>query len=405
MALLIDQTKLAACKTDGERLQLGLDALHEELKKDVLSRKNDDIAETKRMVDEAMSGFAKDIAARFPQLTIPGVQAAKDDKDKNGFSFARAAVAFKRGDWKIAPYEAEVYNSKEHQEFLQVKAASFGIDTAGGFMVPNELSQKFIERLLPQSISHLLGVGIEDVGNVGMLAINRETGSATAEWAGEMQTATASQITLGQMNLTPHAVSAKGDLSNLLQLLGSGAAESRFIRSASRQMALAWDRAILIGADSVKGPLGIANTTGVGTTTGASIDYDKLVDFEGVLDLANAYMGQLGWAMTPTKYTEIRKIKDTSGQPIVLRSVTDKRTREIFGHPMQTTTQMGTTGAGTIIFGAFDMATLYRWFGGIMIKRSDVSDTALDSDMTRVVLRAYCDVGIDQPAAFVVSSA
>jgi HK97 family phage major capsid protein len=402
MALLIDQTKLQACKNDGERLMLGFEALEAEFSKKIAERKPEDIAETKRMVDEAMASFVKSLEDRFPQFKLSGVKGG-DDSKRDQFSIARAALAFKHNNWSIAPYEKEVYDSKEHQDFLS-KAASFSIDPSGGFMIPNEISSKFIERLLASSIAGLLGVNIEDVGNVGMLAVNRETGSATAEWVGEMLTATRSQVTLGQMNLTPHAVSAKGDISNLLQLLGSGAAESRFIRSASKQMALAWDRAILIGANSALGPLGVVNTLGVGTSSGASLTYDKLVDFEDKLDQANANMGTLGWAMSASKYTEIRKLKDTASQPIVYRSVTDKRVRELFGYPLFTSTQMGTTGAGTLIYGAWDMATLYRWFGGIMIKRSDTSDNALDNDLTRVALRAYCDVGIDQPTAFCVSS-
>lgn len=402
MGLLIDEAKLKACKTDLDRLILGLEVLELEISKKADERRNEDIAETKRMVDEAMAGVAKRLGERYPQFSLPGVNVG-DDTKKDQFSMARAAVAIGRNDWSIAPYEHSVFTSKEHQSFM-AKAASFGVDATGGFMAPVEVSTRFIEKLLPQSIAAQLGVNIEQVGNAGMLVINRETGTASAQWVGEMLTATKQDVKLGQMNLTPKAVSAKGDISNLLQLLGGGAAESRFVRSASRQMALAWDRAVLIGANSTLGPVGIANTPGIQTSSGASLTYDKLLDFDDKLMQANAFFGRLGWAMTVSKYTEVRKLKDTSNQPLVWRSVTEAGRKELLGHPIETTTQMGTTGAGTIIRGAFDTAGLYQWFGGIMIKRSDVSDTAMDNDLTRVSLRAYCDVGVDQPSAFVVSN-
>jgi HK97 family phage major capsid protein len=378
--------KLKACKSEDEKYIQGLTWLKEEAEKTALERDNAKLAQLKTWVDDAGKDFEKRLAERFPQFSLPGLKVG-DDTKKDQFSFARAAIAHKRGDWSIAPYEGEVYRSKEHQDFIQ-KAASFGIDAAGGFLVPNEVSSKFIERLLAQTIGEKLGVIYEDVGNTGMLAINRETGSATAEWAGEMATAARSQVTLGQMQLTPHAVSAKGDISNLLQLLGSGAAESRFIRSASRQMALAWDRAILIGANSALGPLGVVNTLGVNTSSSVTPTYDKYVDFETAIMTANAYFGKLAWAMSVSQYALVRKLKDTAGQPMILRSLEARRLDAALGHPLYTTTQMGTTGANTLIFGAWDMCTLYRWFGGIMINRSTTSDTAIDSDVTRVALRA-----------------
>jgi hypothetical protein len=46
---------------------------------------------------------------------------------------------------------------------------------------------------------------------------------------------------------------------------------------------------------------------------------------------------------------------------------------------------MGTTGANTLALGQWNQATFFSFFNGaVFIKLSDVSDTALDSDLTRV---------------------
>jgi len=339
-----------------------------------------------------------------PRVSLPGVEVDKTGKRAGkAFSLARAACGIKHG-WDVADagYEKEVFS--QTQRDFHNKAASFGVDTAGGFLVPSEVSDTVIERLLPQTISFQLGVNRVSVGNVGSLSFNRETGSATATWVGEMVTAAKSQVTLDQFSLTPKAVSAKGDISNLLQLLGSGAAEERFTRSAARQFALAIDKAILIGANSQQGPIGIANTPGVGTSSGVSATFNKVVAFITKLRLANALNGKLGWALTPNKLEELEIMVDASNQPLMRRAIDGGSLDRIRGFPFATTTQMGTTGINTLIFGAWDQATFYDWFGGMLMKRSDTADTALDNDLTRVVLRMYGDVGVDQPTAFCVAS-
>lgn len=402
--LTIDPKALAG-KSEDEKLLHCCEAMLGELEKSALARDNEGIAALRKEITDQWTAFETRQAALHPQFSLPGLKVG-DGTKKDEFSLHRAALGFRHNDWSLAPLEGEVFNSKEHRDFIG-KAASFGVDAAGGFLIPSEVSGRMIEKLQAASIAFQLGVQQMDVGNVASLTFNRETGDATATWVGEMATAAASQIALGQMTVSPKALSAKGDLSNLLMLLGSNAAEQRFINNASKAMARGVDRGILIGPSTVsnKAPVGIAGTIGVQTSTTASLTYDMLVDFEDKLRTANAYTGKLGWAMTEAQRTVIRKLKDTTGQPILLRSLTEKGISELFGFPIASTTAMGTTGANTLAFGAWDQATLYRWFGGIIMKRSDSSDNALDNDLTRVTLRMYCDVGVDQPTAFCYASA
>ena len=402
--LTLDPVKKAACKTDHDVLILTLETMQEELKKDVLAQNTQGLAETKKQVEDQLKDFSDRLAKAYPRFSMPGVELGDGEK-KNAFSWSRAAVAIAKGDWRLAPYEGEIYNSKEHRDFIE-KAHSFGIDSAGGFLVPSELSSKFIEKLQPASIAFGLGVNQVEVGNVASLTFNREASNSTAEWVGEMLSATKTDVGYSQMTVSPKALSARTDISNLLQLLGSNAAETRFLDNATKMFGQAIDRGILIGPATLspKAPTGIANTGGVGTSVSASLTYDMLVDFEDKLLQANAYMGRLGWAMSASQYTIIRKLKDTSGQPIVYRSLTAPGQKELFGFPIGISTQMGTTGANTLAFGDWSQATLFSWFGGLIMQRSTVSDNALDNDLTRIALRRYCDVGVDQPAAFCFAS-
>jgi rubrerythrin len=66
--------KLAACKTDGERFLLGLDALQVELRRHAPIRPSKAIAELKREVDEAMAEHEQAMRDRFPQFSMPGFE-------------------------------------------------------------------------------------------------------------------------------------------------------------------------------------------------------------------------------------------------------------------------------------------------------------------------------------------
>lgn len=404
--LKIDPKDLAG-KSEDEKLIFTCGLMLEELEKNALERDNAKIESLRKELTDKWTDFEARQAAASPVFRLPGI-AWDEDGTKAGkaFSLARAAVAVKQNVWSGATYEREVFDAMEQAGFRQ-KALNAGVDVQGGFLVPSEVSSKVIEKLLPGLVSDQLGVNRIGMGAVGAMSFNRETGTATASWVGEMQTAAASQQKYAQMMVQPRAVSAKVDISNLLQMLAGGAdgAEQRFINSASRQMRLAWDRATLIGANSALGPVGIANTPGVLTTSGATLTLNKLIAFTQKLRKADSLVGnKLGWALTPDKLEEIETMVDAANQPIVRRAIDGGPLDKIRGYPYATTTQMGTTGVNTVIFGAWDMATFFQWFGGFVLRRSDVSDTALDNDSTRVVLRAYCDVGVEQPTAFCVAS-
>ena len=393
---------MTATETSAEEkriLELG-----EKLAKDAAERadkRNNEAFEKQfKEFQDKLDAYAKGLQERFPVLSMPGVEKDATGKDKKKYSLARAAAGVATKDFSLCPYEHEV-----SRELAKTRAMSFGIDSGGGFLVPTEVMGGLIEKLEPQVIAFDLGVQTIEAGNVSPIVRNRQTGSATAEWVGEMASASKSQIKIGRMEVSPKAVSAKTDISNLLMLLGQGAAEQLIEREFAKRFARAFDRAILIGANSEIGPVGIANTIGVNTSTTASLDYDKVVDFEKELMLDDALMGRLGWALTPAQLVIIRKLKDTSGQPMQLRSIDGKGPGSIIGYPFRTSTQLGTTGANTVIFGDFSSATFYRWFGGMILKSTDTSDTAIDSNLTRVAGTMYGDVGVEQPTAFCVASA
>lgn len=399
---------LAKCATADEKLLALGDIVIELAVKTAAEKNNEEFQKLVGQYKAEFAEFEKRLQEKAPRFSMPGVEYDVDGtKGKKAFSLARAAVAVKRGDFRDAGYEDEVFKAMDNA--FRAKAMSAGVDPAGGFFVPTEISSRVIEKLLPSVIAFQLGVNQVDMGAVGALTFNRETGTPTATWVGEMQTAAKSQGAYGQMTVAPKAVSGKVDISNLLIMLNGGAtgAEQRFLNAIIRQFKLAYDRAILIGASSVQGPVGIVNTPGVFTSSSSSITFNKIVAFISKLRKSDSLVGdKLGWAMTPDQLELIETMVDSSSpnQQLVRRAVDAGTLDRLRGYPFATSTQMGTTGVNTLIFGAWDMATFFSWFGGFTMHRSDTSDNALDNDLTRIVVRGYGDVGVDQPTAFVVAS-
>ena len=396
--LFTDDEIKAASPEARQVLEVG-NKLHKALSTRADKREIDLAEKLVKQFEAALQKMAEDLAKKNPTWSLPGVETDPTKGPKKSFSLARAACAVATRNWGLAGYEKEVFDA------MQAKAMNFGQDTAGGFMVPQEVLGGLIEKLLPQVIAFQLGVRQIDAGNVSPIIRNRKTSTMTAEWVGEMVTAAKSQVKLERMQLTPKALSAKADISNLLNLLTGGAAETLLIDDMAPLFARGIDKAVFLGA-LPRGPVGVANTPGIGTSTSASLDYDKMVDFEIALMNAEAMgLPNIGWAMTVSQYALIRKLKDTSGQPLEFRSIQTGGPGTILGYPYRTSTQLGTTGINTLMLAAWSTVALYRWFGGMLLKASDTSDTALDSDVLRVVGRFYADVGVEQPSACIVASA
>lgn len=403
--LKIDPKDLAG-KSEDEKLIYTCGLMLEELEKSALERDNEGIATLRKEIEDMRAGLEERQAQRNPQFSLPGVEYDADGtRPGKAFSLARAACAVKSGEWAGAGYEKEAFDQAEKAGMRQ-KALNAGVDIGAGFFVSSEISKRIIEKLQPGVISFLLGVEQVGMGSVGSMTFNRETGVPTATWVGEQITAAESNQKYKQMMVSPKAISAKVSISNLLQMLAGGAdgAESRFLNSCIRQMRLGYDRAILIGATSQEGPIGIANTPNVQRASTATLTLNKLIAFPSKLRKADALVGdKLGWAMTPEQLEFIETMLDATNQPIVRRAIDGGTLDKVRGYPYATSTQMGTTGINTMIFGAWDLATFFQWFGGFVMRKTDTSDTALDTDSTRIVLRGYGDVGVEQPTAFVVA--
>lgn len=256
---------------------------------------------------------------------------------------------------------------------------SVGVDTAGGFLVPDDFRASIIEALL-------------DFGGARRLAENITTANGH-----DIQMPTADETTIKGRILAENAAVVTTDLSFGSKTLGAHMYSSDFVK-VSRQ--LLTDSEIdlpsyigrklgerigrlqadhwIIGTD-VGQPQGLnvgRNTAkDVDLTTAGTITYDELIDLVHKPDVAYRNLSGTAFIMHDTVLAAVRKIKDANSLPIWQQGMIPGQPSSLFGYPVVVDNSMpaksATVGAVQILFGNFNRAYIVRDVSGISMLRLD----------------------------------
>jgi HK97 family phage major capsid protein len=140
------------------------------------------------------------------------------------------------------------------------------------------------------------------------------------------------------------------------------------------------------------------------SSTLATPTYNQGMDIIAAVRNANALKGKPGWALSPQKLNAIAQMPDTTNQPLQRRLLAEGITDTLWGFPYRFTTQLASSGANAAVFGNWLSVFLLR-FGGLELKASDVSDTAMQNNSMQIRMVMYADIGIEQPTSFCTASA
>ena len=325
------------------------------------------------------------------------------------FSVFKAIRAIADKNWKGAEFEQECHNEilkrtglqeSVHGGFympmdIQRRDLTVGNSTAGGNLVATDLqAASFIDILRARSRAAQLGMTML-TGLVGNVAIPKLTGSATAYWLTNEATAiTESAMTVGQLALAPKTLGAYTELSRLLMLQSTPAAEALVMGDFAKVLALAVDLAVFEGSGSSGQPTGIANTASIGSVTGTSLDIADCIEFQTDLATANALADNCAYITTPAVAGLLKgraRIASTDSQTLWSGSVLDG---SIEGFKATTSTQLT---AASMIFGDFSQVVLGEW-GMLEIALNPYASFA--TAITGIRAIQTVDVGIRQAAAF-----
>ena len=263
-------------------------------------------------------------------------------------------------------------------------AAIFGDDFRGG---------DFIDVL--RNASSVMQAGATMLGGLsGDVKIPKKTAAATAAWiASEGGAAAESEMTVGQVTMTPKTLGAFTDVTRQLLIQSSLDVEALIRNDLTSAIALTIDKAGLEGAGTSGAPTGILSTSGVNTVTAfsaANPTFAEVVTLETAVAEDNALMGNLAYILPAGMYGALKTTEKAAGtaQFVIEPGGTMNGYRAIVSN--QAT-------AGNLYFGNFS-DLLIGMFGGLDIVVDPY--TASTTGTIRVVALQSVDVAVRHAVSF-----
>jgi HK97 family phage major capsid protein/HK97 family phage prohead protease len=289
------------------------------------------------------------------------------------------------------PYDVLTRGGNAGQRDMNVATAA-----QGGHLVQTA-NTGFIPLLRNRSVAYRMGAtqlpGLRD--NV---AIPKMTGGATFGWlANETAAAAESNPAFGQILMTPKTIGGYIELSRLLTLQSSPAAEMLAEEELAKGSAVAIDLGVLSGAGSSGAPLGITGTAGIGAFAGTSLGFAGLLNSQADLATANVTPVRPGYVTTPAiaELLAARVKFASTATPLWDGNMWDAKVLDV---PAMTSNQMA---AGTMLFGDWSTVVIGEW-GNLQIDMNPYA--GFQSGIVGLRVLYSCDVAVRYAGAFTLAS-
>lgn len=301
---------------------------------------------------ERIDAMERDMARPVSAPITSRPENAKPD-EKTG----RSAEAYKNAFWNgIRSKHAQVSN-----------VLSEGVDSEGGYLVPDEFETTLVEALGEENVIRTRANVISTSGGTHKIPVVASKGEAS--WIDEKGAYPEDDDTFSQVNIDAHKLGTIIKVSEELLADSAFNLESYFSQEFGRRMGRKEEEAFINGNGSAK-PTGILQTAEVGITAAKAdaITADNLIDL--FYSLKSPYRRNAVWVVNDSTVKAIRKLKDNNGQYIWQAALKDGDHDTLLGRPILTSPYMPEIGTGTkpVMFG--DLA--YYWIGdrqGITFKR------------------------------------
>ena len=326
-----------------------------ESKKDKDGLMSDEDAKTYADMEKKVSNFTKEIERMQSMeameremakpmsepLTSQPMQTENNAKPKKT---GRASNEYKEG-----VLQALRSNFRQVSNVLQE-----GVDTAGGYLVPEEYDKRLIDGLTEENIMRTLGTTITTSGEH---KINIAGAKPAASWIEEGGALVFEDASFDQIILDAHKLHVAIKVTDELLYDNAFNLESYILTQFSKALANAEENAFLNG-DGVGKPLGIFAENGGGqvaitTNTQSSITADEIINL--VHSLKRPYRKNSKFIMNDQTIALIRKLKDNNGAYLWQPSLQAGEPDRLFGYPVYTSAYVPTVAAGkpVIAFGDF----------------------------------------------------
>lgn len=328
------------------------------------------------------------------KATVPGL---KDELSKKNFDFgcfvrglyneANRGSAEHNDAWREAGYEKEIID-----QYAKVRANYAGDGTAGGYLIPPEVTKEVIDLAMAQMPVLSLGVRVIR-GLCGDLPIPTRTSRTTAYMVGENEGPTASQVAYGEKKLTPHKVAAFSKQSNRLIYQSRGVSDRIIREDLAYSMKLKMEQQLIYGTGANKQVKGLLNHGSFTTSSvslgnnGGRFRFDNaaqmITDLEKVDERCTGLLMNtvVKWGMKRERILQYSTQTQATAQPILGLNLlmTDANIADQLGIKLGSTSVVPaneTTGTSTttssVIAGNWDMFWLGLW-RDLAFKVSDVA--------------------------------
>ena len=273
-------------------------------------------------------------------ITGKPMNGSGEEKPKTG----RASAAY-----KAAVLDALRSNFRKISNVL-----SEGVDSHGGYLVPEEYDSRLIDVLNEECIMRRLGTSITTSGEHKINIAGTKPAAAWIEEGGQL---TFGDATFDQIIMDAHKLHIAIKVTEELLYDNAFNLESYIITQFGKALANAEEEAFING-DGVGKPLGLLATEGgaeIGGTTATAdeITYDDLVDL--VYSLKRPYRKGAAFLTNDQTIGYLRKLKDKNGHPLWHDSVEDGEPGRILGYKVYTSPYFPvmTAGLPAIAFGDY----------------------------------------------------
>ena len=248
-------------------------------------------------------------------------------------------------------------------------ALSEGVDSEGGYLVPDEFERTLVQALEEDNVIRAHAHVFTTSNVIHKIPVVATKG--VANWIDEGAPYGESDDVFAQEQIDAHKVGTLIKVSE--ELLDDSAFDQQYIsKEFTRRIGAKEEEAFLIG-DGSKKPTGILHETvgaqvGVTAAGAAAIAADELIDL--YYSLKSPYRRNAIWVLNDSSIRAIRKLKDLNNQYLWQPGLREGEPDLLLGKPLYTSAYMPTIAAGarTILFG--DLS--YYWIGdrkGITFKR------------------------------------